>query len=102
MGDHAGALAIAKAAAKKLEEADDQGRQALALARAATSALTFTDTSAEGFALSDEAMSLLDSTGQTTDQIPLKLAMARAKLVSEAFIEAEDLAEEAQLTSKEV
>lgn len=101
-GDFKGAMSTAKNAAETLEKAGNAAGQALAVARSASAALSTANYVPEGFELADKALALLDSAGEKSGQIPLKLDMARAKLDAEAYIEAEDLAEEAQQTAKSI
>jgi tetratricopeptide (TPR) repeat protein len=98
--DSRAALATAKNAAELLTKAGNKDKHALALSKAAIAALTSTATASEGFELADQAVSLYDGLGDVRASIPLKIAVANAKLENEAYVEAEDWAEDAQAASK--
>lgn len=100
-GNHKAAVDAAKDAARILKGTGDEKRHALAKKFAAAAALSSEEYAADGWDLATEALALLEAAKDSKGQITLKLDMAHAKLRQEAYIEAEDLAEEAQKASQE-
>jgi len=100
-GQHMAAVATAQRAIKILEKAGNATKHALAVQCAASAAFSSDETIDEGFILADEALSLYEKSGETKGQALLKIDMARAKLKKEAYVEAEDCAEDAQKLCKD-
>jgi len=101
-GDQRAAMQSAKNAIEILEKANNVSYRALAMKSAASAALSSTNTASEGFLLADEALNLFDVSSDPKSSISLKLDMANARLRSEDYVEAEDLAEDAERASKRI
>jgi len=100
LGDHKMASSTATDAADLLEE-EDKARYALALSRAAISSLASKDTSATGFQLADKALKAFNEAKETKEIVPLKLEMAQVAFQDQQYVEAEDLAEDAEKVAKQ-
>lgn len=100
-GQHKAAVSSAQRAIQILESAGNATKYALAVQRAASAAFYLDETTDEGFLLADQALTLYERSGETKGQALLKIDMAKAKLKKEAYVEAEDLAEDVQKLCKD-
>jgi tetratricopeptide (TPR) repeat protein len=100
--DQATALRNARTAASKFEAAGNIAYEALALSLAARVALSSPNTSTEGVTFAEKAMTLFKRSGDAKSPIPLKLLLAEHLLQGNQYVAAEDMAEEALKTCKDL
>lgn len=100
--EYTGAMGSAQKAAEILGKTNDDAKKALAIKLAASAGLCKDEVMQSDYDTAFEAIDALDKVGNQRGQISLKLDIANAKIADDKLVEAEDLAEEALQTAKNI